>query len=332
VIRTFLARLFILVLSLAFALAVAFGLASVARAEARLRPAVTVTGANVTLADVLEGIAGGDAQARRVVLAPAPRPGDQLNLLAGDVLAAAAAAGIDARPAQGLRTIAVNREGREVPRQLIVERLQAAFAAAGHGANLAPQFADNRFVLQVPRESAASVRVADLAFDAATGRFSAALYAPANDSHAKPLRVAGRANAVIDLPVLRERLMPGDVIGKHDITWLAVPAERVNGGVVSKLEDLIGRTSRRHLSPGQPIRANEIRRPEVVAKGALVSVLFTGAGLTLSTTGQALESGGQGDVIQVMNLQSRKTLPAVVASANEVRVASRARMIGPSSN
>jgi flagella basal body P-ring formation protein FlgA len=81
-----------------------------------------------------------------------------------------------------------------------------------------------------------------------------------------------------------------------------------------------------------PIRANEIRRPEVVAKGSLVSVLFSGHGLSLSTTGQAMEAGGQGDVIQVMNLQSRKTLPATITGANQVQVASRARVIGPSSN
>jgi flagella basal body P-ring formation protein FlgA len=50
-------------------------------------------------------------------------------------------------------------------------------------------------------------------------------------------------------------------------------------------------------------------------------------GMTITTTGRALEGGAIGDVIQVMNLQSKKTIQATVTGSSMVQVVTAPRLI-----
>jgi flagella basal body P-ring formation protein FlgA len=56
-------------------------------------------------------------------------------------------------------------------------------------------------------------------------------------------------------------------------------------------------------------------------------MVLASPGLTLSATGRAIEAGGEGEVIQVMNVQSRKTVPATIVGHNQVQVSSRTTVI-----
>jgi flagella basal body P-ring formation protein FlgA len=57
-----------------------------------------------------------------------------------------------------------------------------------------------------------------------------------------------------------------------------------------------------------------------VDRNQMVSLVFRSSGLTILTEGRALDRGGVGDVIKVMNLASRTTVTGTIAPDGSVMV------------
>ncbi len=168
--------------------------------------------------------------------------------------------------------------------------------------------------LEVPASTAA-FRVEDFSFDSRSGRFYGTVA-----STTTSIKVSGRAQAVESIPVLKNRIAAGQVISRNDVEWLQVPTNRYGAGFIDRFDDLIGQTPRRALGAGVPIRAADIGKPEAIAKNSLVTMVVQAPGLTITTTGRAMESGSIGDVVQVMNPQSKRTIQATVTGTNLVQV------------
>ena len=74
------------------------------------------------------------------------------------------------------------------------------------------------------------------------------------------------------------------------------------------------------LRPHLPIRASQIRRPLLVPKGSLVTVLLQLKYMRLTIQGRALEEGSRGEVIRIKNSQSKQVVEATVIGPSKVRV------------
>lgn len=168
--------------------------------------------------------------------------------------------------------------------------------------------------IEVPASTAA-FQVEDFSYDSRSGRFYGTVA-----STAANIKVSGRAQVVEAIPVLKSRVAAGHVITRNDVEWLQVPANRYGAGFIDRFDDLIGQTPRRALAAGMPIRSADIGKPEAIAKNGLVTMVAQAPGLTITTTGRAMESGSIGDVVQVMNLQSKRTIQATVTGMNLVQV------------
>jgi len=77
---------------------------------------------------------------------------------------------------------------------------------------------------------------------------------------------------------------------------------------------------RRALRARQPLYAYDIKKPVVVKKGELVTLVFALPGIELTAQGQALADGGKGDVIAVLNARSRRTIEGRVSGPGTVAV------------
>lgn len=85
-------------------------------------------------------------------------------------------------------------------------------------------------------------------------------------------------------------------------------------------EQIVGHVPRRDLPAGKPIRAGAIQAPIVVNRGRPVTVVYRSGALTIQTKGQAMESGGVGEMVRVLNVDSSKVLYGVVCGVDEVEV------------
>ncbi len=84
--------------------------------------------------------------------------------------------------------------------------------------------------------------------------------------------------------------------------------------------DVIGQEARVALYPGRPILAGDIGPPALVERNQIVQLIFRGTTLRITTEGRALERGGVGDRVRVMNLASRATLFAAIQPDGSLRV------------
>lgn len=211
---------------------------------------------------------------------------------------------------------------RYVSERDVARRLVSLVQQRNGGRPVEISFHGNDNGFSVP--STAEWRVDGFTFDDRSGRFTGTLAATGAP---ETVRISGRASPVEAMPVLKSRVAPGETIGADAVEWRQVPAGRYTSAYIDRIDDLIGQTPKRTLNIGQPIRSADIGRVEQVSKNALITMVAQVPGLTITTTGRALEGGAIGDVVQVMNLQSKKVIQATITGSNQVQVTTAPRLL-----
>lgn len=121
------------------------------------------------------------------------------------------------------------------------------------------------------------------------------------------------ATAMAQEAVATRTLRPGDIVAKSDLRG-------TDGETGAGLAALVGLEVRRAVYVGRPVSRDALGPPTLVARNALVAMRFASAGLGIRTEGRALESGGLGERVRVMNLASRQVVTATVAARGLVEV------------
>jgi flagella basal body P-ring formation protein FlgA len=83
---------------------------------------------------------------------------------------------------------------------------------------------------------------------------------------------------------------------------------------------VIGMALKRPLRPGQVLRQADLMKPELVTRNEMVTLVYQVPGISLTFRGRALESGAEGDVVSVANLQSKRTIHGTVTGQGLVTV------------
>jgi len=122
----------------------------------------------------------------------------------------------------------------------------------------------------------------------------------------------------------------GVTIADSDLEYQNVDAGQLAAGVVTSMNQLDGMETRRVLRAGQPVRADDVRKPVLVAKGQTITMIFAAPGLTLTATGRAMSEGGMGETVTVLNPVSYRQITGVVTGAGEVRAGDVTAVVMPS--
>ncbi len=282
---------------------------------ATLRPVASVEAATIRLADLFDDA----GPAGECVLGQAPPPGTRIVVEAAQLAAIARQFGVDWRPGSTSDRLVIDRPGRVVPRETVVAALRAALADLGAGSDLEIDIGGFSAPM-VPPGSAVLAAIEQLDWDGGTGRFTGQLALSADGMAPQRLRLSGTAQEMVALPVAVRRLNPGQVITADDLRIGRVRAGVSRGEVVHAADEAIGLTLRRQAGAGQPIALGDLSRTPLVQKGARVTMRLRVPGLAVVATGQALEAGGGGEHIRVLNTTSRAIVEAEVTGPDEVRV------------
>ncbi len=201
------------------------------------------------------------------------------------------------------------------------DNLQAALrdAYALPGAEIALSVQLDAPVAPEMQPFADGARFANLRLDKSSGRFSVIALLPSGAPVAQ-LPLSGQVTAMAEVPVLRDMVTRGQLVEQGLIDYALVPANRLGGGIVVDVADLIGQAARRTLHPGRPIRSADLMPPIVVAKNKLVSMVYEVGALRLTARGRTLTDGGAGAVIKVLNIDSNRTVDALVVDNSTVAV------------
>ncbi len=306
-------------------LAFAFVLATAAQSAAatpRLRAEAVVDAPVVTLGDVLD-VSGPAAEA---VLARAPAPGRRMVISVSHIFRVARASGLEWKPMRGLDRVVVRRAGQRIPRSVIETRIAEALKDLAPDENLRVSLQGRATEIVLPTGAPATIDIENISLDRARGRLTATVIAAADTAMARRVNIIGRVYAVVEVPVLRRTIRRGEVIQASDVKWTEMRATRVRQPAIADPADIVGLAARRMLRAGQPLRPGDLRTPVVVAKGANVTMTYRTKFMVLTVAGRALEDGGVGETIRVLNTQSNTVIDAVVERSGVVVVASRRRI------
>jgi flagella basal body P-ring formation protein FlgA len=258
----------------------------------------------------------------QIAVAYSPAPGKRTVFDARWLYRIARANKLKWRPLSRFDRIVVERTSTVISRQQIAEEILVALIDQGADPDMEVEFSNRMLRMHVPGDALAEVGIEDSALDLRSNRFSAIIHAPAGDPGAKRIRVTGRLHSTLDIPVPARRILGGEVIKKDDIKWIKVRSKRLRNNIILSDLDLVGKAARRGLQTGQPVQKRSVKRPVLIQKGKLVTIMLNAPKMKLTVQGKALEDGSAGDVIQVTNSQSDMTIEAEVIGPGRVAVRS----------
>jgi len=283
----------------------------------QLKADATVTGPVVKIGDLVEN-AGIIAN---VAIFRAPDLGSTGTVPASAVAEAVRLHALVGLDTNGLDEVRVTRASRAIPVGAIQDAVAAALAARYHLGDvkdIAVSFERDPRAIYVEPSATGEPRVGQIAFDKRSGRFDAAIEIPTGAGHSGKLRLAGTAALTAEVVTLTRALERGIAIRESDIAIERRPRAEIGRDLVAGPEAVIGMAARNSLRAGQPLRTADLMKPELVARGAIVTLIYQIPGISLTVRGKAMESGAEGDTISVLNETSKRTLQGVVVGPNRV--------------
>ncbi len=302
-------------LILAFAVTAAVPHLSVPAQAATLRDTTTLQQPHVRLADLFDDAGPGGSR----VLGPGPAPGGRIVVEAAQAAAIARQFGVAWRPISNTERVVIDRPGRLVAREEFIATLHAALAGAGAAADAEVELTGFAAPL-VPVEAAVKSSIEQVDFDSVSGRFTATLALSIAGEAIQRTRLAGRAQEMVDVVVPSRRLAAGAVVRTADVQVVRMRAAAGGGEVAHGVGQVVGQATRRQEMAGQPIPLADLGRPFTVLKGSRVMMLLQSPGLTMSASGTAMEAGGIGDRVSVLNPASGAVIEAEVTGVDQVVV------------
>ena len=110
------------------------------------------------------------------------------------------------------------------------------------------------------------------------------------------------------------------MIKSSDVVIERRPKSEVGSDAASR-DRAVGMQARRQLRAGQAMRTADLAKPDLVQRDRSVTLIYETPGLYLTVRGKAQDAGTEGDVVNVLNLQSKRTVSGVVTGRGQVSVA-----------
>ena len=306
---------------IALTLLVALPAAAVAQSAGAptLRANVSVTSDVVRIGDMIDN--AGDAAA--IAIYRAPDPGTTGTLPVAQVVAALGAHQVIGVDTRNLREVAVTRLARTITAKEIEEIVAQALErrnGLGDARDIELTFDRGLQALHLDASSTGPLRPTYVRFEPRSGRFDIALeIAGASGTAPTRLRFTGSAVDTVEAAVLTRGIDRNEVIKASDVVLERRPRAETGRDVATSAQ-VIGMQARRPLRLGQALRQSDVQRPDLVQRDQAVTIIYQAAGIYLTIRGKALENGTEGDVVTVMNLQSKRTLSGTVTGRNQVSI------------
>jgi flagella basal body P-ring formation protein FlgA len=273
----------------------------------------------LTLGDLVDGAPAGIAG---TPLFRAPALGASGTIQARRVIDAARDRGLGSVEAGGRLQVVVTRAARRIGVNGIEAAVKRALESQ-HGleARMLGIAFDGTPTLVVAPDVTGQVAVEDLTYDRRSRRVSALVWlGPSPTERKAAMRVSGAVVEQVEVALLTRALNRGETAQAADFTIERRAKESVPSDAQAEVQGLAGRVARRALAAGALVRVGDLARPEIVTRGDIITVVYEVPGMTLSLRGRASESGAQGDTINVVNPQSKKTLQGQIVAPGRVSV------------
>jgi flagella basal body P-ring formation protein FlgA len=283
-----------------------------------LRANVAVTSDVVRIGDVVDN-AGSVA---RIAIYRAPDLGATGSLPTAQVLSALRAHQVIAVETGNIQEVTVTRLARTVQTkeiELAVARALEHRGGLGDAANITLTFNRELQDLHLDASNTGPIVATSAHYEPRGGRFDVTLEIANDNGTPTKLRFAGTAIETVEAAVLTRNVERAELLKSSDIVAERRPKSEVGNDPASR-DSALGMQMRRPMRAGQPLRAVDLAKPDLVQRDQAVTVIYQAAGMYLTTRGKALDGGTEGDVVSVLNPQSKRTVTGVITGRGQVTI------------
>ena len=284
-------------------------------AEPTLKSSIKISSSIVTVGDMFTN-AGLNAE---LALFRAPKPGTTGSVSLESIRIATLKIGVKNFETNGLSFVSVERTGVLIDekklKKLIISDLKlrgllsdGSFAEPKFNSEILPFFtviSDKSIVLNELR------------------------YTPTNDGfyanfqvlgRKLPLELRGKLNLMIKTPHLKTSLASGSIISANDIEMRDISVNFARNAGFANLEQIVGKQLKRPTRAGMMVRPSDLMEPELIKRSAIVTIYYKRGPLTLTASGQALNSAAKGEMVSVLNIKSKQIIQAIATKINAVEI------------
>jgi flagella basal body P-ring formation protein FlgA len=281
-----------------------------------LRPAITVDTDVVLLGDLFADV----GEKQNSIVAAAPSLGTKTIFTAARLQSIARRAGLSWRPQSRHQKAVITRTGRLVSSDDIRTSIKAALIKSGMPADHQITLSKDNLTFHIGAIDNREIRITQTRYNPLGRQFSVIVEVPDEKSSHQRIQVTGSVYEVLDVPVLTRSVRRGETIRARDLEFLKQRRKSVQRNTIIDINRIVGKTPRRYLQTGKPLRMADLQMPVLVAKGKLVTLSLKNRHMQITAQGKALEDGAQGDVVRVTNTRSRQTVQGVVVGPNQVTI------------
>jgi len=136
----------------------------------------------------------------------------------------------------------------------------------------------------------------------------------------KKIQIQTKIAVMQDILVSNRALERHDVIAEEDVRLEQMNLAELKTDVMTDSGEVIGKRVKRTVGVNTPLRLNFLEVPPLVKRGDMVTIVAESDVLKITTKGFVTESGCKGEMVKVINVNSRKELFAKVRDARTVEV------------
>ena len=129
-----------------------------------------------------------------------------------------------------------------------------------------------------------------------------------------------RISVFDDVIVNKTPLIKGQKIDENALAYKKTDVSRLNQGYFSKASQLAQLQAKRNLPAGSILNPGNLSPRQLVKSGEQVTILFRSNGLSIKSTGRALQSAHIGEAVKVRNSGSNRVIEARVSAPGQVTV------------
>ncbi len=136
----------------------------------------------------------------------------------------------------------------------------------------------------------------------------------------RKLWVNAHINVSKEVVVSNHLLRRHCTITEEDIRLEKMNLAELSANVVTDPLEVIGKRTKRAIDPNLPLKLNFLEVPPLVRRGDLVTIIAESDTLKITTQGIVSENGCKGEMVRVINTNSRKDVYARVVDSRTVAV------------
>lgn len=285
----------------------------------KVLPQATVAGASVRLSD-LAALDGTGVDFAEIEICPSPEPGATRRISGQSVLAKLQEAGLGSEVGYTIpATVGITRAHQVVDENALRPTIEAQL-----GDRLAPGDRVDEIDVQRPVRiplGTYEVEVDPPSSQATGGGFRRTEVRILQDgvvtaNVAVRVKIATFGNVV----VARQPIARGTILSEADLRVEERRLDELPTTVLTDPAEAVGHQARVALAAGKPLTVQGLANAVLVKRGDQVRVLVEKGGMRLSIAGEAMDTGGAGERVRVVNASSKRELVGRVVDHGTVSV------------